>query len=83
MVANYGNMKVFRTTNSTLRGDALVKDLISRQPAFSAQLSSGVTGFTAATEGGSFRRNSYDVAFVSENKFVYYAKPNEYGDGGQ
>ena len=83
MVANYGNMKVFRTTNSTLRGDALVKDLISRQPAFSAQLSTGVDGFIAATEGGSFRRNSYDVAFVSENKFVYYAKPNEYGDGGQ
>lgn len=83
MVAGYGNMKVFTTTNTSLTGDALVKDLISRKPTYIAKLTTGVDGLVAATEGGSFVRNSHDVAFVSENKFVYYAKPNEYGDGGQ
>lgn len=83
MVAGYGVVKVFTTTNTTLKGDALVKDLISRAPTFSAKTTTGVEGAAAATEGGSFVRNSYNITFVSENKYVYYAKPNEYGDSGQ
>lgn len=80
MVASHAKTNIFKTTKSDLTGDALVKELISKPAAYSATLDCSCGGKKATVEGGSFKRNSYDVAFASENKFIYYAKPSGYGD---
>jgi hypothetical protein len=79
MVASHGSTNIYQTTNTSLTGDALVKDLISRTPKYKASFTCG-SGCTLAVEGGSFKRNSYDIAYVSENKYLYYGKPADYGD---
>lgn len=81
VVAGHAKMNMYKTTNPSLRGDALIKDLISRAPAYVSTFSTG-TADKPTVEGGSFKRGSYDVAFVSENKYIYYATPRTYGDTG-
>ena len=79
MVASHGVTRFFRTNNTSLRGDALVKDLIGRNPSFSAEFNCNCST-KAAVEGGSFFRGSRSVAYVSENKYIFFAKPAAYGD---
>ncbi|MDQ5886616.1 MAG: hypothetical protein QG628_1013 [Patescibacteria group bacterium] len=79
LVASHGKMNIYQTANTNLSGDNLVKDLISRSPKYIATFTCG-TGCTTAVEGGSFKRSSFDVAFVSENKYLYYSKPAGYLD---
>lgn len=79
MVASQKSMRMYRTTTPSLQGDALVKDLISRSPAWSAPFSCG-SGCNAFVEGGAFKRNSYEAAFIDEPKKLYYAWPADYGD---
>ncbi len=79
MVASHGKTNIYQTTNTSLTGDSLVKDLISRAPKYIATFTCG-TGCTTAVEGGAFKRNSFDVAYVSENKYIYYSKPAGYLD---
>jgi Bacterial Ig domain len=79
MVASHGITNIYTTQNTSLTGDALVKDLISRKPVYSANFDCRCST-KAAVEGGSFRHNSRDVAFVSENKYIYYATAAFYGD---
>ncbi len=79
VVAGHAKMNMYKTSNTTLKGDALVKDLISRTPAYVSNFSTG-TADKPTVEGGSFKRGSLDVAFVSENKYIYYATPKIYGD---
>lgn len=79
LVASHGSLKIYTTTNTNLYGDALVKDIISRSPKYTASFTCG-SGCTTAVEGGAFKTNSYEAAFVSENKYLYYAIPSDYGD---
>jgi hypothetical protein len=80
MVASHGVMNVYKTSNTNLQGDALVKDIISRAPAFTANLGPG-TKKTSSVEGGSFVRGTKNVVLIGEGKQLYFAKPAAYGDG--
>ncbi len=76
-VASHGVSNIY-LSSGTLTGDAWVKDIISRAPAYKLQFSCTCTG--ATVEGGSFAYNSNNLAFVSETREVYYAFPSNYGD---
>ncbi len=79
MVAGHAKMNIFKTSTTSLTGDALVKDLISRVPAYTSSFDCACST-KPTVEGGSFVRGSRDVTFVSEGKHIYYAKSGVYGD---
>lgn len=79
MVAAHQKMNIYATTNTGLKGDAWVRDIISRPPVFTSSFDCACSK-KPNVEGGTYALNSRDVAFVSEGKLLYYAKPNQYGD---
>ena len=79
MVAGHQQVRIFKSSNPSLKGDAFVKDIISRSPVFLSSFDCRCSN-KPNVEGGSFKRNSLDVAFVSESKYLYYANPKAYGD---
>lgn len=79
MVGGHGGFKVLTSSNSTLVGDAWVKDIISRAFKWNAVFSCTPSCKTTS-EGGAFFNNSYNTAFVSETSWIYFATPAMYGD---
>lgn len=68
VVADHKNAWVYQSSDPALCGDAYLRDVIAR-PAV------GQVRFTpsgAAVEGGTFVRDSYDIAFVAEDRRIYY-----------
>lgn len=76
MVLDHENMWVYESGDPTLRGDAYVIDVISRAARWRARFDGPGT---AAVEGGTFARDSYDLVFVAEDRRIYYAEPFAYG----
>lgn len=79
VVASHGTMNVFKSSNTGLKGDAFVKDIISRKPAHTATFDAG-TKKSKSVEGGSFVNGTRDIAFIAEGKQLYYAKAAAYGN---
>jgi hypothetical protein len=80
VVASHKVTNIFTTDKTWLRGDDLVKELINSDPTYTANFDCNCSASTTAVEGGAFRPGSYDIAFVAENKYTYYAKAADYGD---
>ncbi len=83
MVASHNQTSIYQASSSSLKGDDLVKDLISKKPAYQARFDCKCSDKTAAVEGGSFRKDSLATVYVSETKRLYTADPAEYGDSSQ
>ena len=79
MVASHAKVSVYKTTTTELGGDALVKELISRSPAYVATFDCACTN-KPNVEGGTYLRGTRTMAFVSESKSIYFAKATLYGD---
>ena len=74
VVADHKNIWVYASSDPQLCGDAYVVDVISRPHRWQTNFAPN----GAAVEGGTFVRDSYAVAFVSEDRRVYYATPKDY-----
>ncbi len=81
LTAGHLKMFVFKPSSASLSGDAYIKDVISRSPAYQAVFECKCTLNKGTVEGGSFAKGSRNVAYVSENKQIYFATPSAYGDG--
>lgn len=76
MVQHHQKFFVYTSGNPELKGDAFVKDMISRTYKWYGVFDGG----DGTVEGGTFARGSHDVAFVAESEEIYYVKPAAYGD---
>ena len=75
MVLDHKGMWVYEV-DPARRGDDLVRDAISRAPKWQATFG----GEGASVEGGTFARGSHRLAFVAEDRRIYVADPQRYGD---
>lgn len=85
VVEHYGRFYVYESSNPNLKGDAYVKDMISRSWRWDGRFlcddeGKGAAGCDGRVEGAAFARGSHDIAFVAEDRRVFYAKPANYGD---
>ena len=78
MVAAHKQTFIYETTKTGLKGDALVKEFLSKQPKYNSRFDCKQNS-NNVVEGGAFRAESNDVAFIAENKCLYFAKPTVYG----
>lgn len=76
MVQHHQKFFVFTSGNTALKGDAYIKDMISRSYEWYGVFDGG----DGTVEGGAFARGSHDLAFVAEASQIYYVKPAGYGD---
>jgi hypothetical protein len=68
---------VYQAADPSLKGPALVADLISRPPAWTVQLAGPGTG-AANVEGVAFGYNSLDLNLLAENRDVYFVPAAAY-----
>ncbi|GAA4684743.1 hypothetical protein [Phytohabitans rumicis] len=76
MVLDHERLWVYEAGDPSLRGDAYVRDVIARAPRWQGRFDGPGT---AAVEGGTFARDSYDLTFVGEDRRIYYSDPTGYG----
>jgi len=76
MVLDHERLWVF-TTDPARTGDDFMKDAFKRK--YSGTATFEAPG-GASVEGGSFVRDSHDIAFVAEDGNLYYARPQTYGE---
>jgi hypothetical protein len=76
MVQDHERLWVF-TTDPARTGDDFMADAISRDPTGTARFEAPGG---ASVEGGTFVRGSHDIAFVAEDRHIYYARAPTYGE---
>jgi len=70
---------VYQTADPSLRGQALVADLISRPPAWEVRLDGQGAG-TTNVEGVAFSYDSHDLNLLAENRDVFFVPAGAYQD---
>lgn len=82
MVAGHQGMSVYTASQSGLSGDAFIRDIASRRPAYKASFSCDGCNANnkASVEGGSFMNGRDGVVFIAENKRVYLAWSKDYSE---
>ncbi|GAA1848549.1 hypothetical protein [Asanoa iriomotensis] len=76
MVQDHERLWVF-TTDPNRTGDDFMTDAVSRAATGTARFEAPGG---ASVEGGTFVRDSHDIAFVAEDENIYYARPQTYGE---
>ena len=81
-VENYASVFVYESAHPSLRGDALVRDLVGHPPKWTVELGCTACPTASQVEGIAFAYGTYDLDMLAENHDVWYVPAAAYDHPG-